>query len=385
MPPINPRVIVADARNSLHYLVRAALDLMDRRPRLIETYDGDDAMQEIKIGKPDLLIAAHTLADTTNGPMLAIMAKRETAALPVIVIGEETDPVIDEETLAQSPFQYLRRPFAPEAFLRALRIALDGPEAAPKEATPEELIPVPPIDHDKLKPIMFRLMRDVGAMAAIMADRNGKILTYEGAAGYIDRDLLASALGPGFGNTMKLVEALGEQPRVLKYYDGERSTLFGLSVGLHHFMMLVFDRNAPAAVLGNVKRYGTSAVTEMLAIVGGVAFERKPATHHKPSQDTKRKSQTQEAAAVIANAPVTPSQPPSQPPPAAKPAPKPVAKPIANFDPSLFDSLDKLDVTQAENLFSDERMAASAAALLTDNRITFDDAILQGIVGQAEE
>jgi CheY-like chemotaxis protein len=385
MPPINPRVIVADARNSLHYLVRAALELMDRRPRLIETYNGDDAMQELKIGVPDLLITAHTLVDTTNGPILALMAKREIAALPIIVIGEETDPEIDAETLAQSPYQYLRRPFSPEAFLRAIRIALDGPEALPKEATAEEIIPVPPIDHDKLKPIMFRLMRDVGAMAAIMADRNGKVVTYEGAAGYIDRDLLAATLGPGFGNTMKLLDALGEQPRVLKYYDGDRSTLFGLSVGLHHFLMLVFANNAPAAVLGNVKRYGTAAVTEMLAVIGDVAYERKPVvTHHKHADSKSRKTRTQEMAPVApaAAAPAAAVAPAGAVP---KAAPKPAAKPIANFDPSLFDTLEKIDLSQADSLFSDEKIAASAASLLTDNRITFDDALTQGILGQTEE
>jgi hypothetical protein len=36
-------------------------------------------------------------------------------------------------------------------------------------------------------------------------------------------------------------------------------------------------------------------------------------------------------------------------------------------------------------LFSDEKIAASAASLLTDNRITFDDALTQGILGQTEE
>src|SRR5262249_30517792 len=151
-------------------------------------------------------------------------------------------PVMDEETVAQSPFQYLRRPLAPEAFIRALRIALDGPEAVPQQAVQEDILgPVPIIDIDKVRPLLFQVMRDVGAMAAVLADRNGKVISYEGAAGYVDRELLAATLGPSFSSTTRILPVLGDQPRVLKYYDGEKLDLFGLAVGLHYFVTLVFD------------------------------------------------------------------------------------------------------------------------------------------------
>src|SRR5262249_16528381 len=189
---------------------------------------------EIRIASPDLLVTAHSLPGKTNGPMLALMAKRELAALPIIVLGYEYDPEMDEETLAQSPFQYLRRPLNPESFIRAVRIELDGPEAVPQEASVEAVLePVPTIDYDKLRPILFKLMREVGAMAVVLADRNGKVVAYDGAAGYIDRDLLAATLGPGFGSTTRILPIVGDQPRVLKYYDGDKIDLFGLAVGLH--------------------------------------------------------------------------------------------------------------------------------------------------------
>src|SRR5215475_3476567 len=162
MPPTNPRVIVADSRQGIYEIARAALELLGRRPRLIETHSGDDALFELRVSSPDLLIASHTLPGTTNGPMLALMAKRELAALPVIVVGSETDPEMDEETLAQSPFVYLRRPLIPESFIRELRIALDGPQAVPSETAPADIMgPVPSIDHERLRSIMFQMMRDV--------------------------------------------------------------------------------------------------------------------------------------------------------------------------------------------------------------------------------
>jgi len=384
MSTSSPRIIVVDPQQKLYHLVRAAMELMERRPRLIETYNGDDALLELRAIPPDLLITSQTLHEASSGTILALMAKREMAALPVIVVGEESDPELDEETIAQSPFQYLRRPIAPELFIRSLRIALDGPEAAPRDAAPEEIIPVPHLDYsDKIKKVLFDLMRNVNAMAIILADRNGKVLGYEGAAGYVDRDLFAAALAPGFGSIIKMLPALGEQPRVLKYYDAERSTVFGLSLGLHHFVILVFDRNPPPAALGNVKRFGSAAINELLEIVGAVAFDPKPSTpalHPKPEPHAKRKTRTQELRAVQAQTP--PSKPVM---PTDIVAPPSTKQPIPNFDPSVLDALDSVDLAQAEAMFDPDKLEESAIALTSDSRLTFDDALMQGIIGEIDE
>src|SRR5260370_11982289 len=283
MPPKNPRIVVVDDNKGIYNILGAPLELLARRPRLIETQTADDALLEIRVASPDLLITAHSLSGTTNGPVLALMAKRELAALPIIVLGNENDPELDEETLSQSPFAYLRRPLNPEAFIRALRIALDGPEAVPQEIKAEDMMgPVPAIDADKLRPLLFTLMRDVGAMAIVLADRNGKVVAFEGAAGYIDRDLLAATLGPGFGSTRKILPIVGDQPRVLKYYDGAKLDLFGLAVGLHHFITLIFD-NKVGSTLGNVKRFGGNAVNEMIDVIGvEKAFSVKPGAPAAP-------------------------------------------------------------------------------------------------------
>lgn len=394
MPPTNPRIIVVDDNKGLYNIVRASLELLGRRPRLIETHTGDDALMEIRVSSPDLLISAHTLVGTTNGPMLALMAKRELAALPIIVMGNETDPEIDEDTLTQSPFQYLRRPVAPEIFLRTLRVALDGAAAVPETAKPEEdMGPVPVVDGDKLRPILFKLMRDVGAMAAVLADRNGKVINYEGAAGYIDREALATALGPGFAATTKILNVIGEQPRVLKHFDGEKGDLFGLAVGFHYFLILVFDGNAPASALGNVKRFGGIAVNEMLEIISSpVAFSVKPAAPPSPPTPTpvpaatahtgRRSRRTQEISALpVAEAPKpVPAKKKTE--PVAIPK-QPAMEPITNFDPSLLDALSNIDLSKADEMFSPDALAATATA--GGNRISFEDALMQGIIGDVDE
>lgn len=386
MPPTNPRIIVVDDNKGIYNIVRASLELLGRKPRLIETQTSDDALMELRISSPDLLVTAQTIGGTSIGPVLALTAKREVAALPVIVLGSETDPELDDETLDQSPFDYLRRPLPPEAFIRALRVALDGPEAVPQQAEPVDMLgPVPVIDIDKLRPLLFQVMRDVGAMAAVLADRNGKVISYEGAAGYVDRDLIAATLGPSFGSTTRILSVLGDQPRVLKYFDGDKLDLFGLAVGLHYFVILIFDNKA-GANLGNVKRYGGTAVNSMLEVVGAdLAYSVKPATvvpsaPPAPNQQTpaptkgRKRRTTQEMPAVVAEAAKVAKQPEPE---------KPMFEPIANFDPSLLDALSNIDLSTADDLFSPENVAASAGA--NGNRISFEDAMMQGIIGDVDQ
>ena len=84
------------------------------------------------------------------------------------------------------------------------------------------------------------------------------------------------------------------------------------------------------------------------------------------------------------------------PPAAAKAAPapekrapsrteKPATGQAANFDLSLLDQLDNLDMKEADELFDPDKLAASAASDQTGNKISFDDALLQGIIGNVDD
>ncbi|HVO43104.1 MAG TPA: hypothetical protein VMT34_10790 [Aggregatilineales bacterium] len=376
MPPTNPRVIIAADRQGIYEIVRAALELLGRRPRLIETHTGDDALFELRVSSPDLLIAAYTLPGATDGPTLAIMAKRELAALPIIVFGDENDPEMEEEELNASPFVYLRRPFAPEVFLRELRIALDGPQAVPQSVEPVDILgPVPAINHERLRPVMFQLMRDIGAMAAVMGDRNGKVTIFEGAAGYFDRDLLVAALGSCCAATSKMLDVVGSQPRVLTYYDADKLDVYTLAVGLHFFVVLAFDATTKAGkrAIGAVNRYGPAAVHSMLEIIGPAAYQLKPPAEPpiaEVKEERKRKIRTTQETRATAKSEPEPD--------------KPDLKPIENFDASVLDALDDVNVDEFADLFDPTKLAQSASGG-TGNRISFEDAQLQGIIGDIEE
>jgi len=280
--------------------------------------------------------------------------------------------------------------------IRSLRIALDGPEAAPAAATAVDMFgPVPDVDIDRLRQSCAKLMRDVNAMSVILADRNGKVLTYDGAAGYIDRDLLAAGLGPTFANTAKVLTILGDQPRVLKYYDGDKYDIFCLAVGLHHFVSLIFDGASGDRALGNVKRFGGIAVNEMLTVMGESAFKvhvpTNPVGTNAPTSKASatgthkaagRKRATQELAAAKAATAVTPAAKQTTAAPAVS-GTMPTFAPIVDFDLAIFDALPSLDMSKADDLFDMAHLEAMLSPISSDagSRISISDAQAQGIIG----
>lgn len=375
----NPRIIVVDNKQELYNIVRSALDLLDRRPRYIHVHSAEDALVELKSSGADLMVTTQTLDETTDGPALALQAKRELAAVPVIVLGEATDPVLESHA-DDSLFVYLRRPFMPEAFIRAMRVALDGPEAAPKDVTHEEdILPVPEIDHSRLSRPLFQLMRDVGAMAAVLSSRTGKVLSHEGAAGYVDRDLIASVIGSSLHGLSKILPIIGDQPRVMQYYDGDRSDIFALALGLHYVVILIYDGNAPNTAIGNVRRFGFAAINDMLSLIDlQVAFSTQPIVAppapKKEQTGTHRRRKTEELKHLPQR-----HEPKLQAPPVVPEVIAP-AEAIPNFDPSIFDSLGSVDVSQADDLFSSPS-AGSGAGANNGSKISFEDAMMQGILG----
>lgn len=405
MASINPRIIVVDRKQETYHFVRSALDLLERRPRLIHVHTAADALQELNGTGADLLVTALTLPDTTDGSVLALQAKREFATLPIIVLAEPTDPEPENATLGV--FDLMRRPLSPETFLRGLRVALDGPEAVPHQATVEEAaLPVPDISYGKLSAKIFALMSEVRAMAAVLATRTGRVIGYEGAAGYVDRDLLAAALGAGFANLPRVLSIIGDQPRVLSYVQGDKRDIFTLAVGLHHYLMLIYDGTAPTTALASVRRFGTQTVADLIDIITPqVAFSLNtlPPEAAPPAavpSRVLRRVRTEEMSAV---SPVRPAPPeslvaraaelpaPVAPRVEAKHAPRrespfTPATPIANFDASLFDNLDDVDLSQADGLFDLEPLNLTPREeLVANGKISFDDAMMQGIIGKIEE
>jgi hypothetical protein len=217
--------------------------------------------------------------------------------------------------------------------------------------------------------------------------------------------LIAAALGSAFGATIKVMPVIGEQPKLLSYYQGDKRDMFALAVGLHFSVILVFDGAAPTTALASVRRFGTQTVTDMVQIISPeVAYSTKAVMAAKPSEPPNRRLRrirTEETAAIIS--PVRPAAPPEvipsprpiEPtiparPAAPPPVPMPEAKPIANFDASIFDSLGSVDTSAADFLFNAEPITPGPRQDPNNTegdspRLSFEDAFMQGIIGSIDD
>ncbi|RPJ02451.1 MAG: DNA-binding response regulator [Chloroflexi bacterium] len=382
MPSV-PRIVVVDPAYEVARIVRGALALLDRQHILIEVPTSEDALQEVLRSSINLVVTAYRIPGHMHGVDLAKQIAHESLGTPVIVLADDEDPQIDAAALAEAPFLYFMRPVT-EPFLRGLRIALDGEVAVEAEETKPAVVadlgPVPPVDLEELRGILSSLMRDVGAMAVILADRTGRVLIEAGAAGYIDRETLAVVLGPSFARSADISPLVGGDAWTMQYYDGERFDVFGLALGIHYFMCLIFEGSNRGA-FGAVTMFGRRAADQMIDMIGESAYLTK-----KPEPMPLPKEKEPVKAAPVAAQPVRKTQEMArrevvvEPPP---PPRQPMLEPVSNFDAeTLFGQA--VDVGLADSLFDENALSDLAESLAAGEgeRVGYDEAIDMGILGE---
>ncbi len=388
MPPV-PRIVVVDANYDIVRIVRGALALLSRQYILIEVLTSDDALQEVLSSNIDLVVTAYRIPGEMHGIELASRIIHETLGTPVIVLAEEGDPRLDQQSLREAPFQYFVRPVA-EPFLRGLRIALDGEAAVMTEeivVRPEsDLGPVPKINVDSLRDIIVPLMRDVGAMGVILADRTGRVLLDQGATGYIDRETLAVILGPSFARSAEVSPLVGGDAWTMLYYDGERMDVFGLALGIHYFICLIFDGSNRGA-FGAVRMFGRRAADQMIEIIGDTAYavkrvemlpppRQEPVPVEEPEPRRKKKKPQEEIAAEAIEMEALFDVELAEP-----------AEAALEFIPDLdIEALfgQTIDEGMADSLFDPDALGDLAEQLAAndDERVGYDEAIDMGILDE---
>ncbi|MBN1562941.1 MAG: response regulator [Anaerolineae bacterium] len=379
MPSV-PRIVTVDPTYSITRIVRGAMTLLNRQYILIEVPSSDDALGEVSNSSIDLVVTAQDVPGIMDGVELATRISHESLGTPVIVLAESGNSPVDEATLTDAPFQYFMRPVA-EPFLRGLRIALDGETAVEAEgqtvSAGPDLGPVPPVDIDPLRDVVIPLVRDVGAMAVILADRTGRVLIEHGATGYIDRETLAVILGPSFARATEVSELIGGKAWTMHYYDGERLDVFGLSLGLHYFICLIFDGSNRGA-FGAVTMFGRRAADQMIDMLGEAAYAVK--AEAPPAAKPKKKTRKTQETAAVTQAEV--EEPAADIGALFDTAPdSPTLEPVTDFDPdALFGQA--VDESMADNLFDPDALSDLAATLAAEEgeRVGYDEAIDMGIL-----
>lgn len=346
-------------------MVRGALDLLAFPATHVDVPAASEALDEIKHRPCSLLLAAHELDNGLSGAQLSAQARALLPTAGVVLLIEADTPDLNEDALAQAGVICLRRPLDAHQFMRVLAAGLDGgdlfaalkPPASNSEgpALPD-LGPVPAIDGAAARTIVDALLTDVGAMAVVLASRAGEVLLERGAVGYLDRERLARALLPMVATSFDMSELVGGRASSVQFYDGENYDVFVLSVGLHHFLCLVFDGQAGNRQFGAVNRFGRRAAEDLVALLGAAAYAvQKPAAardEQRPRR-TKRSTQTE----PLAPLPDEVLEPIARAAEVTPPEPAPLKlEPVEQFDPSIFDQLDALNIEAADALFDPEAL-----------------------------
>src|SRR3712207_5813350 len=111
------RIMTVDPLWTVSRLVRSAMDLMDRPVVQVDVTGGHQALDELARGGKGVLVTALHMTRQRSGFELALPARQVWPEAAVIILADENDPEdLDEETRAESPFAYLRRPVDPHQF-----------------------------------------------------------------------------------------------------------------------------------------------------------------------------------------------------------------------------------------------------------------------------
>lgn len=386
MPSV-PRIVVVDATGEVVRIVRGALALLNRQSIMVEVPTSDDALEEVANSTIDLVVTAYDIPGEMHGIDLANHVSHESLGSPVIVLAEEGDPQLDDETIEQSPFQYFMRPVA-EPFLRGLRIALDGEAAVTAEVsaaatTTIDYGPLPSLDINGAQNVVSGLARDVGAMAVILADRSGRVLIEQGATGYIDRESMAAILGPMIARVAQISPLVGGDAWAMHYYNGERLDVYGLGLGIHYLMFLVFEANHRA--MAAVMLYGRQAAHQLINVIGEAAYQTLRTEPLPPPKDQeaevepvpqKTRAKSKSARRVSRGTPVMEPE-------VEEVVSESILEPVGDMDlDALFGQA--VDESAADSLFDPDELSDIAAAIDADDadRVGYDEALDMGILDE---
>lgn len=295
-----PRIITVDPTGSIPQQIRAAFDLMDRLVVQIDVPGPQEALEELERGGIDTVIAAWNPGNGTQGWELAAKLRKIDENVNIMILADYDDTELDDEMREQSPFVYLKRPFDIPQLINVLKAALDGGDifAAMEKisigsvsSNQVDLGPVPSVNAEKAGEVMKGVMYDMNPLAAMFATRDGEIVAGRTEMGDVDYEDVARLIGGSAELNINMRNVIGGNLQTLQLYDGSDYDIFVLSVGLHHFLALVFDGKDGAAQIGAVRRYGSKHAEDLIAVIGPHAFIVQRAVVEEEPEEIRRKSE----------------------------------------------------------------------------------------------
>jgi hypothetical protein len=340
-----------------------------------------------------------------QGWELAANIKQIAPDAAIMLLGDYDDTDFDDDTRDQSPFVYLKRPFDIPQLIRVLKAALEGrdifqavrPPAGEAAALPD-MGPVPGIDADRADEVMQGVMTDLNPIAAMLGTRKGDIVVGRGTSDYINYDEIASTVVDAVLTNINLRDLIGGNAQSLQFFDGDEYDIFVLSVGLHHFLAIIFDGQSGSRQLGPVSRFGRRRAEDLIGILGANAWLIQRPVMDEDEDDEQRvrrksrpqpsPSEPEDEVPELARAEFSTGEVPAVEPdieePAEAPAPQPAAPSMQaidddEFDPDLLFG-DDFDEAEADDLFDMDELSELARTEGRQGTIDQDEAERLGLL-----
>lgn len=231
------RVLIVDDQRDVSRLLRSALETIEQGLEVAEAPSGEEALLEAARKKVDLLISDFRLPGITGVELVRKFRARNPDVKIIIITGVSDTRALREISEAEVD-AYFSKPVPMSDFLdaveRSLGLARTIIHAPAEKETPEEP------EEDTLADILVKLRKDLGAIAVILLDSQGKIEAEAGTLPDPNTALpLMSALTGMHNAGEKAASLLDKNVDPLHLFHGEKTDGIFLAIGSTHAILAV--------------------------------------------------------------------------------------------------------------------------------------------------
>lgn len=395
--PSLPRIITVDPTGNAARIVRSVIDITEYACRQVDVPSGAEAIEEMELGGSQLIVSSLNLEDM-SALALVEQAQNINAQAGIVILADIDDPEMSLEEQKERGFIYLQRPVDVQIFTQVMVAGMRGENLFDALRRPaggggrseESYTPVPVMDLDRAGGFVESLVTELGAMSVLLLTRDGEVLLEKGATNFIEHEALTAALIPSAQSNISMRNIVGgSAPTLLQFYDGEDRDVYTLSVGLHHMLCIAYDGERGQREFGMVNRFGRKIAQDLIALVGAEAFYIQKAQPEAPKQQvddlprrtiavSKVKLEELEEEVHLERASEFSFGEEND--AGGAELERVQMDAIEDFDESILDQLDKLDMSAADDLFSLDSLENMNVQVKSNRTITQQEARELGLL-----
>jgi len=395
------RVLIVDDSLELGRWLQTALTTMDSQIQATVYPSGEEALLESSRRPVDVLITDIRLAGISGLELVRKIRKRY-PGIRIIVITGMQDMSLEKQAKELGIDAFFRKPMDIPSFLQAVNACLivENTPAVSSAAQPAPALPSQPLATrletstaptsvaiSSLTVLLDGLRKDVGALAVLLLDKEGQVVTKSGAFPDSSFEIRwPEALMETLRASIKISKLLeSPQPRNLIAFQGSAFDLVLSPVG-NYALVLALRTGRPILRLGLAFEEILNMQKNLLALAPAQAstgIPREPIPSPLPSHPVRELP----VAPPLKTGPVAPPPAAQKAAPVAPPAPKPVDEPPSKEFAALFGGQGGLDTQDVDDFWATAAGAHSSGAGLTPgtDEITYEQARKMGLAPGLDE